>query len=286
MAGPVSRFRRRAALEQRVGTGLLLAVGTVGAALLLPSAAFGVALLAVVMLGAWEWARLTGLGRRESRLAYLAVVAVCALGLWRLFDGGYPLTPIVLGVVWWLVALVVLAVDEPRAAPSWLKAQWLRAAGLFTLVPAWIAVIALHQLNPQPAWLVFLLVLVWLADSAAFVAGRLLGKTQLAPVISPAKTREGVFGALLANSLLAALGAWWFELPAVLWVYFIALCMVTTLLSVAGDLFESLLKRHAGVKDSGTMLPGHGGILDRIDSAMAAAPPFVLGLHWMSSSYH
>ncbi len=264
---------------------MLLAVGTVTAALLLPSAAFGVALLAVVMLGAWEWARLTGLGR-ESRLVYLALVAACALGLWQLFDRGYPLVPIVLGVAWWLVALVALAVDEPGETRGRLKALWLRAAGLFTLVPAWIAAIALHRLNPQPDWLIFLLALVWLADSAAFFTGRLLGKTQLAPVISPSKTREGVFGALVANGILAALGAWWFELPAVLWVYFIALCMITTLLSVAGDLFESLLKRHAGVKDSGTMLPGHGGILDRIDSAMAAAPPFVLGLHWMSPTYH
>jgi phosphatidate cytidylyltransferase len=271
-------------LEQRIGTGLLLAVGTLAAALLLPTSAFAVALLAVVMLGAWEWARLTGLLRREFRLGYLAVVAACAWALWQLFAGRHPLAPIVLGVVWWLVALVILAVDEPRATNAGAQAFWLRIAGLFTLVPAWIAVIALHQLNPQPAWLVFLLALVWLADSAAFFTGRLFGRTQLAPIISPSKTREGVLGALVANCALAALGAWWFELPAKLWVYFVGLCMVITLLAVVGDLFESLLKRHAGVKDSGTMLPGHGGILDRIDSTMSAAPPFMLGLHWMSST--
>ncbi len=255
---------------------------SVAAALLLPSGWLAVVMLAVVMLGAWEWARLTSLVSPSSRLIYLAATALCAYVLWRLFAGRQSLAPIVLGAVWWIVALVILAVDQPQTSNGRLQILGLRLAGPLALLPAWIAMIDLHRFHPQPVWFVFLLLLVWLADSAAFVTGRLLGKTQLAPIISPAKTREGVLGALAANAVLGVLGAWWLELPRILWVYFIGLCLVTTLLSVAGDLFESLLKRHAGVKDSGTMLPGHGGILDRIDSMMAAAPPFVLGLHWMN----
>jgi phosphatidate cytidylyltransferase len=277
----VGRLKPRAVFEKRVATGILLAMGMIAAALLLPSAALGFVLLVVVLLGAWEWARLTGLMTVKSRLIYLTAMTACAYFMWWLFEGRQALMPTVLGVLWWMVALFVLVVYKPSASNSPLKVFGLRVAGLLTLIPAWMAMVDLQALNPRPAWLVFLLLLVWLADSAAFFTGRLLGKTQLAPLISPAKTREGVLGALAANGVLAALGAWWFELPRLLWVYFIGLCLVTTLVSVAGDLFESMLKRHAGVKDSGTMLPGHGGILDRIDSTVAAAPPFLLGLHWM-----
>jgi phosphatidate cytidylyltransferase len=282
MARPVNRSSLRAVLETRSGTSLIMVLATLAAALLLPSAALAGVLFAVIMLAAWEWARLTGLAWPVRRVIYLAVTAICTYVVWRLFAGQRSLVPIVLGVLWWIMALVVLAAYPPRISNGPLKALGLQIAGLLTLVPAWIAMIDLHQLDPRPAWLIFLLLLVWMADSAAFFTGRRLGKTQLAPMISPMKTREGVLGALLANGALAALGAWWFELPSALWVYFIGLCLITTLLSVVGDLFESLLKRHAGVKDSGRILPGHGGILDRIDSTVAAAPPFVLGLHWMN----
>ncbi|MGH8501060.1 MAG: phosphatidate cytidylyltransferase [Gammaproteobacteria bacterium] len=268
-------------LEKRVATGVVM-VTAMGAAALLPAAGLAVVLLIVVLLGAWEWSRLTGLVRRDARLLYLAAIAACAYLVWQMFGDGRALAPIALGVLWWLVALVILAVYQPGATRGPVKAMGLRFAGLFALVPAWVAMLDLHRLEPQPAWLVFLLLLVWAADSAAFFTGRRLGRTPLAPVISPAKTREGLFGALAANALLAVLGVWWFQLPGALWFYFIGLCLLTTLLSVAGDLFESLLKRHAGVKDSGRMLPGHGGVLDRIDSIAAAAPPFVLGLHWMN----
>jgi phosphatidate cytidylyltransferase len=269
-------------VDKRVATGGVLAIGTVVAALLLPSAALASVMLVVVLLGAWEWARLTGLAKPGARLGYLAATIISAYLVWRAFTNQHWQAPIAVGALWWTVAVVVLALYQPRAANGALKVFGLRFAGLLALVPAWIAVIHLHRLNPSPAWLVFLLLLVWMADSAAFFAGRQLGKTQLAPVLSPAKTREGLWGALAANCLLAAIGAWWFELPRVLWIYFIGLCLVTTLLAVTGDLFESLLKRQAGVKDSGTMLPGHGGILDRIDSMLAAAPPFALGLNWMN----
>ena len=108
-----------------------------------------------------------------------------------------------------------------------------------------------------------------------------MGKTKLAPALSPGKTREGFYGALAATSLWAIFGSWWLALPAGISVSFIVLSMFTVCMSVAGDLFESLLKREAGVKDSGSLLPGHGGILDRVDSMLAAAPIFTLGLFWI-----
>jgi phosphatidate cytidylyltransferase len=269
------------AVDARITTGVVLAVSGLVATLLLPTAALAAVLLVIVLLGAWEWARLTGLARPTSRLAYIAVIALAAYGTWWL-SLSQPLLPLVTGMVWWIVALALLAIYRPGVWRGPFVAWGLRTAGLTAFLPAWIALVELHRFDPRPAWLLFLMGLVWLADSAAFFAGRRFGQTRLAPVISPAKTREGVWGALVANGVLAVLGAWWFELPRALWLYFIGLCLVTTLWSVTGDLFESLLKRLAGVKDSGDSLPGHGGILDRIDSSMAAAPPFVLGLHWMN----
>jgi phosphatidate cytidylyltransferase len=271
----------KVAASARISTGLLLAIGVVASTWLLPSAALALVLLGIVMLGAWEWARLTGLAKPAPRLLYVGVIAVFALTVWQLSVSRQPLAPVVLGVLWWIIALGILAVYQPHKSRSAYKIYGLQIAGVLALVPAWIAMVNLRQLDPRPAWLLFLLLLVWMADSAAFFTGRRFGRTQLAPLISPAKTREGVLGALAANCIVAIFGAWWFELPPMLWVYFIGLCLVTTLLSVAGDLFESLLKRDAGVKDSGTLLPGHGGVLDRIDSTVAAAPPFVLGLYWM-----
>lgn len=282
MARPASRSSGFTVLELRVATGAAMVVAMGAATLWLPPAGLAIVLLVVILLGAWEWSRLTGMRRRDMRLLYLVATAGAAYLVWQLFGDGWTLAPILAGVLWWLVALMILAVYQPRATRGPASQVGLRCAGLFALVPAWIAMIDLHRLEPRPGWLIFLLLLVWAADSAAFFTGRRLGRTPLAPVISPGKTREGLYGALAANAMLAVGGAWWFQLPAMLWVYFIGLCLITTLLSVAGDLFESLLKRRAGVKDSGRMLPGHGGVLDRIDSVVAAAPPFVLGLHWMN----
>jgi phosphatidate cytidylyltransferase len=269
-------------LDARLVTGALLVTGMLVGALVLPSAALAAVLLIVVWFAAWEWARLTGMITVKSRLIYLVIMTACAVGLWALSVGEWPLVPVLLGVLWWIVALGLLAAYRPGARQGRLKTIGLRLAGPLVLLPAWIAMINLHRLHPQPAWLVFLFLLVWVADSAAFFVGRRHGKTQLAPLISPAKTREGLLGAMVANAVLAVLGVLWFELPMMLWVYFISLCLLATLMAAAGDLFESLLKRYAGVKDSGVLLPGHGGVLDRIDSVLAAAPPFVLGVHWMN----
>jgi phosphatidate cytidylyltransferase len=130
--------------------------------------------------------------------------------------------------------------------------------------------------------LLFFFVLIWLADSAAYFSGKKFGRNKLAEQLSPGKTREGLWGALIATFILSLIGVLQFGLSPISSVYFIMLCLLTALISVVGDLYESLLKRNAGVKDSGFLIPGHGGVLDRIDSLLAAAPGFILGLYWLT----
>jgi phosphatidate cytidylyltransferase len=147
------------------------------------------------------------------------------------------------------------------------------------LVALWVALMGLRG-DFGPGYVLFLLLLIWVADIGAYFAGRHWGQRKLAPVISPGKTWEGVWGATAAALAFALLGA------AVLgigtrWPWFVAICMVTVGFSIIGDLFESMIKRQRGVKDSGSLLPGHGGVLDRIDSLTAAAPVFLLGLYGM-----
>ena len=181
----------------------------------------------------------------------------------------------------WLV--IANRADERvnRAYPSWLLAL----IGLFALVPAWLALSILHGMVDSGPWQVmFLLVLVWSADSGAYVAGRKFGAHKLALRISPGKTWEGVLGGMLFAVVPAVLaGLYWYEGTGPLAV-FLVVCLFTVAFSIVGDLLESLLKRQAHVKDSGRLLPGHGGILDRIDSLTAAAPVYVAGMvvsgHW------
>jgi phosphatidate cytidylyltransferase len=146
-------------------------------------------------------------------------------------------------------------------------------AGFFVLVPAWLALARLHASDPQ--LLLYLLLLVVAADIGAYFAGRRFGKNKLAPRVSPGKTWEGVLGGLAASALMALIGVRWFEVSA---ASFIGLCALVVAASIVGDLTESLFKRHAGLKDSGSLLPGHGGLLDRVDSITAAAPVFLVGL--------
>jgi phosphatidate cytidylyltransferase len=174
--------------------------------------------------------------------------------------------------VWWLIALLWVmfmpAVINPGSAAL---------AGVLVLLPAWLALVRLHQMNPQ--LLLFVLLLVVAADVGAYFAGRSFGKHKLAPRVSPGKTWEGVLGGFAGAMLLASIGCVWLHLAP---LPFVALCAVVFVASILGDLTESMFKRHAGLKDSGTLLPGHGGVMDRIDSVTAAAPIFLLGLERLS----
>ncbi len=269
-------------LRQRVLTALVLVPLVVAAVLALPAAGLALLLGAILLLGAWEWAGLAGLQDPVPRGAYVLLLGLLlALG-WGVRDTLGPAVVWGAVVAWgaaaaWVVAFQVSAGRRP-AAPGVLL---LRVLGLPVLLPAWLALVLLHTRPESGPWFVlYLLVLVWVADSAAYFAGRRWGRRKLARHVSPGKSWEGVAGALAGGLLLAlAAGAGFGYRDAAL-AGFALLGVLTVAVSVLGDLFESLLKRYRSVKDSGGLLPGHGGVLDRIDSLTAAAPLFLAGL-WL-----
>ena len=270
-------------LKQRIITGSLLAAAAILAILYLPPLALIAVLAAMTLLACWEWADLAALTKPAARLLYCALSAGSMIGLLeitRLFDepdmqrlrwvwGGAAL--------WWCVAWLGIK-TFPHSA-QWWGSMWARLLmGWLALLPAWLAC-AYLRLQSDGEWKVlFLLALVSAADIGAYFSGTHFGKHKLAPSVSPGKSWEGFWGGLAA-SVVFALAVWrvlWEEqmsLPALLLI-----AALTMLASVLGDLLESMLKRHRGVKDSGSILPGHGGILDRFDSISAAAPVFALGL--------
>lgn len=184
----------------------------------------------------------------------------------------------VLGLVWWAFVLVLLSIYE-QGTTLYKENKWLlRVSAFFVLIPAWVALISLQELHPS--LVIYLIALVAMADSGAYFTGKAFGRHKLAPELSPGKTKEGMFGGLVSATILSIFGAWYFVLPIHDWVYFIFLSMAVAIMSVAGDLFESLMKREVGQKDSGNILPGHGGMLDRVDGLLAALPIFTMGILW------
>ncbi len=258
-------------LRQRIITAALLATLFVGAVLALPEAGFALLLAAVTLLAAWEWAALSGWSR-GGRIGHVVLTGLLLLGYWT----GREVTVVVLpplfaATLFWLAAPLWL---HRYAAGSWRltsRTAW-SAIGLLLLPVAWLALLQLHR-HHGALPVLFLLVMIWLADSGAYFAGRRWGRRKLAPSISPGKTLEGVVGALAVTLVLAVA----FASSAPGGPLFVLLCLVTVSYSIVGDLFESMLKRQRGVKDSGRLLPGHGGVLDRVDSLIAAAPIFALG---------
>jgi phosphatidate cytidylyltransferase len=266
-------------LKQRTITALVLAL--LGILLVRLSPTIMVALitgLAVVVASLWEWTRLAGLAARPLRSAIVALVAIALVPLWLLRDTPEVWWVIGAGVIWWLLAGWWLANVSFGAAPTRENAAVKLVAGLFATLPAWLALIKLHE-DPHrgPGWTLFALTLVSVADIAAYFTGSRYGRKKLCPQISPNKTVAGVYGALGATILLAIVGGWILGARGLAWLAFVALALVTVAFSIVGDLFESLIKRQAGVKDSGTLFPGHGGLFDRFDSVFAALPVFAIG---------
>lgn len=269
-------------LKQRVITALAIIVPAFLLIIFAPDWLFGLLVVIVVAVGAWEWTRLSGLVSAAARATYLVALlillgALVGSGLVTGWSSGH-LVIVLLAVLWWLFVFLALAWYQVGVGASPLGRLLLRVAGLLTLVPAGLALVWIHTIDPM--LVLYLVLLVAVADTGAYFAGRRFGRSRLAPEISPGKTREGLFGALLAVVLFGLLGAWLFGLEAMDALLFGLLSIVVALVSVAGDLQESVLKREAGAKDSGTLLPGHGGVLDRIDSLTAAAPVFLFGLIW------
>lgn len=272
----------------RVIAALILTPVAIAAILLLPTP-WLVALAAVVFLaGLWEWFRLADIDDTLARTVLLVVnMALMVAIVWgsRTSSGfNYVLLQImtVVGVVWWLLAMLWLKHFDFASDHATHARVFKLAAGTLAIVPAWCALGWLHGGDPDGhRWLFVALAIVWAADSGAYFAGRHYGKRKLAPRISPNKTVEGVLGGLACGLLVALAlapfaGATLAQLPLVGLVALVAVGF-----SVVGDLFESLLKRHVGAKDSGDLIPGHGGVLDRIDGVVAALPVFALGKAWL-----
>ncbi len=268
-------------LKQRILTALVLAPLALWGIWSLSSDALAVVLGAIFTLGAWEWSRLVGLECHLARLGYTAVFPVLFFLLYPLLQQGtWPQFVLVLAMTWWAMALMSV-MTYPRSAALWQGSAVARAvAGLFVLLPSWAALSLLHSAY-GPGYFILLMCLIWGADSGAYFAGRALGKRKLAPRVSPGKSWEGVIGGLITALAIAAAATTWLA-PVGGMAAFMGLALVTVFISVLGDLLESMFKRIMDLKDSGGILPGHGGVLDRIDSLTAAAPLFTLGLIWLS----
>jgi phosphatidate cytidylyltransferase len=260
------------AIKTRILTAAVLVVVLLAVVLWLPPAGTVVALTLVVLAGAWEWSAFLRLQGFVLRLVYVLVIAALLPLAWH-FTADPEGRDVVLRItlVWWLVALAWV-MFAPRMVSSWAAA----AAGVLALVPAWMALNRLRlDFERGAEWVLFALILVWVADIGAFFVGRRFGRTRLAPHVSPGKTWEGVMGGAVASALVAVAGSGWFGIPL---LRFVSLCLAVVAFSIVGDLTESLLKRFAGVKDSGSLFPGHGGVMDRIDSVTGAAPILFFGL--------
>jgi len=265
-------------LKQRTITGLVLAPIGIAAVLLLPTAALAVFTSITVLVAMWEWTRMSGFASRPVRSGIVALVVLALFALWAARDGMLIWYLVVIGNVWWIVAFLWLRNISFGAGPTRENAAIKLVAGLLVTLPAWVALNWIHS-DPHggPGWALLAMMLVSVADTAAYFTGSRYGKKKLCPQISPNKTIVGVYGALASGAILSAVGGWLLHLRGIAWLALVALSLVTVVASIVGDLFESLIKRQAGVKDSGTLFPGHGGMFDRLDGMFAALPVFALG---------
>jgi phosphatidate cytidylyltransferase len=261
------------ALGQRIVTAVLLAAVVVGVLMLLEPAVALPVIACVFLAAAWEWAGFAGDTSMIERVVYVVAIAATLAILWGLTQSAGGLQQMLWSTAaWWLAATLWLWVGPRRGGP---RAALL--AGFFVLAPAAVALAHLVLIEPHGRQLLlFLVVLVAAADVGAYFGGRRFGRHKLAPFVSPGKTWEGLISGLCAAAIVAVGGAALFAIP---WPKWLALCLMVASVSVIGDLVESMFKRRAGLKDSGNLLPGHGGVLDRIDSLTAAGPLFLLGLH-------
>lgn len=260
-------------LKKRIISALVALVVLAIVLFVLPAIAARVFIAILILAAAWEWGGfLFTEAQVLPRLTYVTFIGVL-IGVVAINLPNEPVADglLKLALVWWFIALIwMFFYPTPIAkAVSWL-------CGALVMVPAWLALDVLYLHSPE--LLLFALLIVWVADIGAYFVGRGFGRVKLAPKISPGKTWEGVLGGLCAVLLLAAVGSNFLQIEISVLVPF---CLAVAMLSVVGDLTVSMFKRSAGVKDSGTLFPGHGGLLDRIDSVTAAAPLFALALGWI-----
>ncbi|MET2899369.1 phosphatidate cytidylyltransferase [Vibrio rotiferianus] len=275
-------------MKQRIITALILAPLVILGIFKLPLIGFMIALTAVTLLGFWEWTQFT---ESNSRIAAL-VPAAAVTGLSFLFISpdvtslNQPAAPhyalLALGFAWWIIASG-MAITYPKTTNLWQGSKALRHVfGFLTLIPFLWSVIILRasDISVDPyhgaKLVLYVCFLVWAADSGAYFAGKSMGKRKMAPHVSPNKTIEGLIGGIIAALIVGWLFAGWFDIQFTSPLHMVIITLITVVISVLGDLVESMFKRVSGIKDSSNIIPGHGGILDRIDSLTAAFPVFAL----------
>ncbi len=260
-------------LKLRILTGAILIPLVVLGIFLLPPGVFIALTTLVIALAAWEWAGVSGLTTVVQRSLYTLLILLLMVIFQR-----FAIFFLVLSSFWWLYCIYLLYTYERGAlVPTLVSSSCGRAVlGCVLLVACWLGLNATQFSAHGPAWLLWMLCLVWGSDIGAYFAGRAFGKHKLAERISPNKTREGFYGALLAGCVITVIGILVLPNASHHYLGMLVLGLLSVLFSVVGDLFESLLKRIQGIKDSGRLVPGHGGVLDRIDSLIAVAPVFTI----------
>jgi len=280
-------------LIQRIITALILAPAAISAIFYLSLIDLALLLMVVIGIGAWEWGPLMGLNHKLKRSSYVVITLALIAGIWwsispsDLWLNAEQLNSSVisilwLAVVWWFVS-TLLIFSYPKANDFWLKHKFTRGVfGWLTLVPTWLAFMVIRTNDYQAdsyhgaQLLMFLFLMVWSADVGAYFVGKAMGKNKLMPNVSPGKSIEGFLGGVVFACVLTLITALVLEWTSEQIITVLLVTVLITTISVIGDLNESMFKRQAGVKDSGSILPGHGGILDRIDSLTATAPVFAL----------
>ena len=265
-------------LGQRVVTALVLAPLFVWAVVDMPTTYFSYLLLVFVALAAWEFTSLIKLQNIFLQLLYtMSIVAVALIA--KSLEVSLNLV-LYISIAWWVLNLYWV-LSYPAKINLWFKPLIVRLiSGILLLVPMWLALSALHQ-NPDlgAPWFLLLMLIIWGADSGAYITGKAIGKHKLAPKVSPGKSVEGVIGGIVFALVVMVAFLQYQGIPTDKYLGYLFLTVIISSVSVLGDLFESLFKRESGMKDSGQILPGHGGVLDRIDSLTAASPFFLLGIN-------
>ncbi len=280
-------------LLQRIITALLLAPLAIAAIFYMSLDSFAVFIMVIMAIGAWEWGPLMGFDNKRRRLAFVLATVFLISALWyfvplnSLWHSVSELQQLVyyilwLAVIWWLIS-ATLTFLYPRCSSFWASHRSIRGVfGWLTLVPTWLAFMVLrssdYQVDPYHGaqLIMFLFLMVWSADVGAYFVGKAIGKHKLMPNVSPGKNMEGFIGGVVFACLLVSVASYILGWQQEQYVLVLAVTVVITTISVLGDLNESMFKRQAGIKDSGSILPGHGGVLDRIDSLTATAPIFAL----------
>ena len=281
-------------LKQRIITAIILLIGLIATTTQLSLFNFTLFISLVVVLASWEWSGFIGLNELSEKLTYSLTIAAMIIGLYFILDISTTGSSVDfvraaillgLGLLFWMLMVFVLA-GYPENKSAWNNESKIACMGMLALVPSWVGLVVLKSFAEAGLLVLALVVLVAAVDVGAYFAGVNFGSRKLAPNLSPKKTWEGVWGGFVLCAMISVVMIWaansyFLDLTSAQMVALFFLAPLTTFFSVIGDLLESMLKRNQNIKDSGRLLPGHGGILDRIDGLVATTPPFVLLLVFM-----